>query len=972
MRRLTRSVALALAFAAMASVAYAQGGGASTTGTIQGRVADASGAVLPGVTVTISSPSLIGGAQTQVTNDQGNYRFPAVAPGTYTVQFELVGFNTLRREGIQVTLGFTANVNGDLAVAALQETVTVTGESPLIDTSTTRVQQNYKLEELNSLPNARDMWSLLALTPGVAMSRIDVGGNRAGTQTGYVAYGFGQNDQQVRVLVEGINTTEGTGGAGFYFDYGSFEEVFLGTAGNSAEMPHPGVQSQFLGKSGGNQFSGGVYIDWYNDSLQGSNIPDEWTAPTAFNNNPIRAGSNEMLNYYDFNINLGGYLKKDKAWWYFSYRDQENQVSQPNFNFSQTFDTRLWNPSGKGTYLINQNHKLIGYYQWGQKLQPYRQFSGAYTYSTADSLRNQNSGSWVYKGEWNGTLSSKLYVETRYGEFGYFFPLVGYSSEPWRQDDGRRTVTGGDWRWQQDRQRKQLTGAATYFADNLLGGSHSFKFGGEWNGETQWNGISSYRPTGVQHIFSNDAAFRVTIGFPTADCEVGSLGARECLLSIAKLDHTNLFVSDTWTMDRLTLTLGLRYDHYKSHVPDQVQLANTIAGLSVPARTFDARTFFTWDSVVPRAGLTYDLRGNGRSVVKFNYGFFRHNPGPGIAASGNPNQNQKTITYNWTDTNGNRLFDAGEQGTLVSDFTGPGTVSIDPDIQQPYTHEVASFFEQQLTDTVGMRVGYVYKSNDSMWQQYQPFRSPDAYTATFNYTDIGADGRAGTSDDRVVPLRAIPTAQLGPATSVVMTLPAIGRYHTFELSGQKRLSNRWSAGGGFGYTWSHEHGNFFANNTVSTANGPGGYPASGNDPGAPFSPSTSDANEHTGWGFKAYGSYEGPFGVRFSPVFRHQAGPQFGRTISVTGVPAGLFASGTVLIEPLNSRRMDNINVFDVRVEKSIPLGGRARVRGFADFFNIFNSKAAETISIQTGSAFLRPTNILAPFTMRIGARFEW
>ncbi|MGQ0735544.1 MAG: carboxypeptidase-like regulatory domain-containing protein, partial [Acidobacteriota bacterium] len=325
---------------AAAVPAFAQGGGASTTGTIQGRVADSSGGVLPGVTVTINSPSLIGGSQIQVSNEQGLYRFPAVAPGSYVVEFELAGFNRLRREGILITLGFTANINVELAVATLQETVTVTGESPIIDTSATRVQQNFKLEELNSLPNARDMWSLLAVTPGVAMTRIDVGGNRAGTQTGYVAYGYGGQDQQVRVLVEGINTTEGTGGAGFYFDYGSFEEVFLGTAGNSAEMPHPGVQSQFLGKSGGNQFSGGVYIDWYNDSLQGSNIPSEWTNPTAFNGNPIRAGSNEMLNYYDFNINLGGAIKEDKLWWYFSYRDQENQVAQPNFDFTQTFDTR--------------------------------------------------------------------------------------------------------------------------------------------------------------------------------------------------------------------------------------------------------------------------------------------------------------------------------------------------------------------------------------------------------------------------------------------------------------------------------------------------------------------------------------------------------------------------------------------------------------------------------------------------------
>src|SRR5206468_3458823 len=224
------------------------------------------GAVLPGVTVTASSPSMIG-IQTQTTNENGSYRFPAVPPGVYSLTFDLTGFSTVKREGIQIALGFTATVNAELSVAAVQETVTVTGASPVIDTSANRVQQNFKLEQLNSIPNARDMWALLAATPAVIMSRIDVGGNRAGTQTGYTAYGL---TGQVRVLVEGINTTEGTGGAGFYFDYGSFEEVFLGVAGQSAEMPTPGVQTQFLGKSGGNRFAGEYYVDWSNNSLQGA------------------------------------------------------------------------------------------------------------------------------------------------------------------------------------------------------------------------------------------------------------------------------------------------------------------------------------------------------------------------------------------------------------------------------------------------------------------------------------------------------------------------------------------------------------------------------------------------------------------------------------------------------------------------------------------------------------------------------
>jgi hypothetical protein len=463
--------------------AFAQGGGASTTGTIQGRVSDSSGAVLPGVTITATSPALIG-VQTQVTNENGSYRFPAVPPGTYTLTFELQGFTSVKREGIDIGLGFTANVNAELAVATLQETVTVTGETPIIDTSATSVQQNFKIEQLNNIPNGRDMWALLAATPGVVMGRIDVGGNRAGTQTGYTAYGL---NGQVRVSVEGINTTEGTGGAVFYFDYGSFEEVFLGVAGQGAEAATPGVQSQFLGKSGGNRIAGEVYVDGYNNSFQGSNLSDEMI--NVYN---LRPGSNEVLRYYDVNINAGGPVKKDKAWWHFSWRKQFNSVEQPLFNFDSEFDTWNTNPSAKGTYQINQNHKLVGYYQWNMKIQPTRLPQGTYTYDSIGPTTRQESPSWVWKGEWNGTLSNKLYVEARYGDFGYYDVRRANSDEDysWR-DSGRLVLLGASAESQNDRDRKQLTGAATYFLDTKKG-SHTFRMGGEMY-------LESHAERGRQH-----------------------------------------------------------------------------------------------------------------------------------------------------------------------------------------------------------------------------------------------------------------------------------------------------------------------------------------------------------------------------------------------------------------------------------------------------------------------------------------
>jgi carboxypeptidase family protein len=944
--------------------AFAQGGGASSTGTIMGKVTDSSGGVLPGVTVNATSPSMMG-VQSSVTNTEGMYRFPGVPPGTYTVTYELPGFNTLKREGIDIRLGFTAQINVELAVASLQETVTVTGESPVIDTSTTRTQQNFKLEQLQSLPNARDMWALLAITPGVAVNRIDVGGNRAGTQAGYTAYGF---TGQVRVLIEGINTTEGTGGAGFYFDYASLEEAFLGTTGQSAEMPNPGVQSQFIAKSGGNRFAGEYHIDWYNNAFQGTNLPGAYTAPTAFNgtngSNAIRVGANEIQGYYDHDINAGGPIRKDKVWWFGTYRAQRNQISQPNFLFDKTFDTKLWNAVGKGTYQANRNNKFVGYYQWGQKIQPNRLPFAAYTYASPEQTFAQNSGSWVYKGEWNATLSEKLYIEARYGDFGYYFPLITNSPENYFwHDTGAAISLGAHQKQQLDRDRKQWTAASTYFLDTGKG-SHTFKLGGELLKEQSWEGFLSRRggSTGIEQIYNNGVSSQVIFGLPTA-LDVGHLKDNDKgnLTSRSALDQVGLFVNDIWAFGRSTMNLGVRYDRYKGWLPEQVQLAATSGIISVPAATFAETTLYTWNNLwAPRLGYVFDLSGNGKTVIKANYGFYWHNPGVGPGNNANPNTASKSSTWQWNDQadcagciKGDKKWQPGEQTAFVSAALA-GNVQMDPNIKSPYSHEVSLFFERQLSQTMGLRLGYVYKTEDDLIStNYQRDRPPSAYTLPFNFVDIGVDGVRGTSDDRTIPMLAFPTAQAAnfPSTNFVTNLPQTGRYKTVESSINRRLSNKFSANVGFGYTW--------------TSNFPENYPQNPNQPGL---------EERTGWGLKASGTYDAPFGLRLSPILRHQSGVNFARTLTIvvpTGVPGTV--SGTLAYaEPADANREDNIWVVDTRIEKQIKFGHNLQLRAFLDLFNMTNSHASETITRATGLSYRKPALILAPRTARVGFRMMW
>ncbi len=951
------ATAIAMTLVCTPSV-WAQGGGASSTGTIQGRVADAQGAVLPGVTVTATSPSALG-AQTTATSDTGNYRFPALPPGTYTVTYELSGFNTLKREGIQITLGFTANVNVDLTLATLQETVTVTGESPVIDTTATRTQQNFKLDQLQSIPNGRDMWALLAVTPAVQMARIDVGGNRAGTQTGYRAYGF---NGQTRVLIEGINTTEGTSGAGFYFDYASLEEAFLGTSGQSAEMPNPGVQSQFIARSGGNQFLAEYHLDWYNNSLQGSNLPDSYISPTAFNNSPIREHSNEISRYYDQDINAGGPIKRDKIWWFGTYRQQFNAVAQPNFQFDKTFDTKLWNPVVKGTYQLNQNNKIIGYYQWGQKEQPNRLPFNTYTYLSPEQTFAQDSGSWVYKAEWNGTISDKLYVEARYGDFGYYFPLITNSPDNFFWHDTQALISEGAHQKQQiDRDRKQWTGAATYFLDTAGAGSHTFKMGAELLKEQSWEGYLQRRGGNIEQVYANGVSNQVVFGIPTAR-SVGSLKDNDegNLTARAALDQVGLFATDTWAFGRATLTAGVRYDRYKGWLPEQEQLAGTVGPVVVQGRTFEETDLFTWSQLAPRVGFVYDLTGDGRTVLKANYGLYWHNPGVSIPADGNPNLADKRATYNWTDANGDKRWQPGEEGaTRVSAFL-EGSIQIDPDIKAPYSHEATFWFERQLTQTMGLRTGFVYKTEDDLIDTYAPGRSPSAFSVPFDFVDIGVDGVRNTADDAIVQMFGLPSANaeaLFPSNQFVMNVPQYSRYKTVEASVSRRYSSRWSASFGGAYTWMEDFPTeLFPNN-----------------------PQMPGVQDRTVWNFKATASYDAMWGIRISPVLRHQSGVNFARTVQPTA-PTGsglLINSGTGdraihYLEPMNANREDNIWVFDVRAERTVPIGPRLKARLYLDLFNITNSHASETIGRATGLSYLKPTAILAPFTSRVGFRILW
>ena len=956
---MVRVCALGLSLLLASSTAFAQV--SATTGSINGKVTDASGGVLPGVTVTASSPSMQG-VRTDVTDESGQYRFPAVPPGTYKLVAELAGFGTVNREGVNVGLGFTASVNIELGVASLQETVTVSGASPIVDVTSTTSAASFGEQRLAALPNARDFWTVLAAAPAVVLTRIDVGGSAAGTQTGYAVYDT--KEDQHRPMVEGIVNTEGTGGSGFYYDYRSIDEVAIQTKGHTAEMPWPGVWSNFVAKSGGNEYHAKLYGDYQTKGIQRRNIDDSLTflCPGGRCGNLQPSDLNRLESYHDLNGDIGGYLKKDKLWWYGSLRDQKVKVLLPNFPV-KAFETGLRNITGKATYALSLNNKLTAYGMWGQKSQPNRLDTfvigaTAATHNSEESTWNQDYWAHTYKAGYESVISDSTFAEVRAGQFRYVWPNTRYTDAPAYQDIGNNVVSGGNRDgWFRTPSRNQIAGSMTYFKGGWAG-DHNFKIGGEWFRETFTDergrdGVGSV-PGDIIHILNNGAPSEVYLFASPSISEQGlyTLGS---------------YLQDTWRMNsRLTFNVGVRFDHYRAFLPEQE--GPPVGRFNATQVSFPAiNNVRTFNHVVPRIGMVYDVTGQGQTVVKANIGRYYWNPGAsGLPFDVNNNSADWYKRYRWTDLNGDRLYQAGEEGVIIAQRGGAASGALDPSLKNTHTDEFSAWIEHELVPGVGLMGGYVYRKIDDFRVIYNQNRKISDFNVPITIRDPGVDGVLGSADDGAgIPGFNLSAAALAlPVSNLITNLPGSGEYQTVEFSANRRQTGRWSLAASFSMRWNSDQSTaYFGQNLRALTT-----PSTPND-----LINTNDGRyDFTMWTAKINGSYDAGWGIRITPALRFQQGQPYGRTF-LAGAANGInYGSQRILAEPIDSRRQDNISILDVRMEKSIPLANSRRLGLLLDVYNLTNSKAAQNINWGSGASFERPISIVGPTIVRFGVKFDW
>src|SRR5687768_6146631 len=319
MRNRLTAILAALLLAAWTAPALAQ----VQTGDITGKVTDNTGAILPGVTVTLTGATLIQ-PQTATSSETGTYNFPRLPIGTYTVKFELPGFKSVVREDVRLTLGFTAQIDQQLEISTVQETVTVSGESPVVDTRSTAARTTFDLDMLQNLPSARDPWVMLERVPNITMDRINVGGNQSGQQSGYISRG--SNSTNNKWSLDGVDITDmsATGASPIYYDFDMLQEMSVTTGGADASQQTGGVGINFVTRSGTNRFKGSGRLYNTNERFQADNVDDELRKAGASSGNPIQ-------NINDYGFEVGGPILKNKLWYWGSYGKQKIEVGVLGF-----------------------------------------------------------------------------------------------------------------------------------------------------------------------------------------------------------------------------------------------------------------------------------------------------------------------------------------------------------------------------------------------------------------------------------------------------------------------------------------------------------------------------------------------------------------------------------------------------------------------------------------------------------------
>jgi len=795
-----RWVAVCLALMMCTLPAFAQ---SDRTGAIAVRAQDSTGAVIPGVEVSISSPSMIGGARKEITDETGSFRFTLLPPGTYRVSFALPGFRTTNIDEVILTATVTRTVVGTLEVATTATELTITSQSPAIDLESATVGVNISQKMMDELPWSRSLTGMSMMIPGVFSTSFDIGNSSFGTSSTIAARLGGRGGGNV-VTIDGLIWCQ------TYSDYGSFEEMNVSTNAKGADQMNSGITISMVAKAGGNAFHGNLTAKYQNGSMQSNNI----TQDLLTRGYPV--GSNKYTHFTDYYGDVGGPVFKDKLWFYGAYRTGYQGTLIPGFREYAggplaEFFTELQSPTAKLTYQMTSKQKLETYVSIPRKWQPYR---GAGPRSPRNVTQNQDS--WSSQGPiltYTNILDSKTSVTAKVARGGYWWPAYSYGIP---EGKGSNIFANG---------RTQLIPKLTWLGVPNVGVRVSDSTAGDTDGSFQ----SNYgRPIRWQwnfdvarfaKVFNRtnefkvgyagwwDKSYDISFGYPYHQSYAyRSLASEVCpnseicdahfrnpyRVTVSDTPNNNAdqstyksaYFNDKITVNRkLTINVGLRWDSTKSSLPAQGNDGN--GPWSIRFNLTEKQNFITnpdgtkaifptYHLFSPRFSFAYDLTGSGRIAIKGNYGKYStitSSPGStmGPGASGvNPFGTTSCTYNNWDgtipwDARAKGFGPDGQMGTaddinlnascLQTGRNASGqvvplrTYRFADDLQAGYLSEYGAGLEVGLNKDYSIRFNVSRKFDIPGTKTINNNLPYSAYTVLTSANDPGRDGIANTGDD---------------------------------------------------------------------------------------------------------------------------------------------------------------------------------------------------------------------------------
>lgn len=969
-----RRVAVTLSVLCLVSALWS--GRAAAQSAIAGTVKDVTGAVMPGVTVEAASPVLIEKVRTVVTDGNGQYRIIDLRPGAYSVRFTLEGFSPVIREGVELPATFTATIDAELRVGSLEESITVSGLTPLVDLQSATQQVVLSKELLEAVPTGRNLWGVGATLAGVSLSAPDVGGTAGMQQTYMAVHGSDRRDNSIQVDGMIVNGIEGDGAIQNYFNQGMFEEMSYQTSALGAEVQSSGVRLNMIPKDGSNVFKGSLFWSHTPGDWQTNNFTDELKATG------LRA-PNRVERIFDFNPGVGGPILKDKIWFFTTFRrwgvdqtitesfynaDPTHRTYVPDINRPTVDDNVIKSGAARVSFVIAGRHKFGAYLDRIIKFRGHE--CPALSAEEACGIRSPKRY-FTAQSKYTGALTSRMLVEVGWSENDETYSTNEKQPSVLATDVGRldRTTTE---RWSsvigpyyfRVPDRHTIMAQASYVT-----GTHNLRSGITWGfgGNRHQRSISGgldlyqeYTSTVVNGATVRTPASVIVYSTPQEAAE--------------RIKYDNgIYIQDTYTKGRLSISPGVRFELFNTYVPAQA----APPGRFVPFRQFDKiENLPNWRDVAPRFGIVYDLRGDGRTALKAHLGkYMQAFSTVGFAAVYNPMviaSDRRT----WTDANRDDIAQDGEIGPANTPFnvSGVSNRTPDPDIKRPYQWETNIGVQHELITGLSLSAGWVHRNFKRL------FWTDNLLVSDSDYTKL-------TVPNPLNPSELIPIYNLNPAKRGVVQ----------QVDKNSDKNTRTYNGYDIGFNIRIRGGNLYGGTTI------GRQLTSYCEVQDPNSLRFCDLRELDipyNAQFKLAGSYPLPYGIQLSGSWQGYPGVVGGTarqdsvydsainripdaSLNVNYIvtnailrqtnPTATLTQPSVTVPLLvpGTKYLKRWNQVDVRLAKKFEFK-KIRYQGQFDMFNVLNSSSILGSNESFGSALDRPTSILQGRLLAVGLQVNF